>query len=95
MSAYPTWVRGTADPSASLGMTKGKGNGSKRAVAKPRLLEMLIRTSLKFSPSPFDKLRAGSTGLILLRIVTVLANAQALISWNEGGLAIPWWANRW
>jgi hypothetical protein len=59
MSAFPVVDRGTADPSASLGMTNRKGQWFKERgcqtetlKAKPRLLEGLIsRGMLKLRPA--------------------------------------------
>jgi hypothetical protein len=63
LSAFPGEVRGTADPSVALGMTKRGGSiGGKgrlldeRAVAEPRHLSNLIWTALNFS-RPFPRRR--------------------------------------
>jgi hypothetical protein len=65
MALLPRWVRGTADPSAALGMTKKErvvaGKGRLRVIR----LSNLVLNRFEDQPSPFDELRAGSPGLNL------------------------------
>src|SRR5258708_5574694 len=68
LSAFPGEVRGTADPSAALGMTKRGGSlqGQGDCWMKQRLLNrriFQIECGQLFQPSPIDKLRSGSAGL--------------------------------